>query len=93
MSGPHPDPLAPVQNLEPAAAALFPFNETSPMGEQEAVYRAAVVSGAISLKRIADKLESSLTAQSGANLHAVLMDMAYQAGREFQRGVEHERRT
>lgn len=53
MSDPHPDPLDPIQNLEPAAQA-----GASSIGRSlDTVAAAAIISQAISLKRIADALE------------------------------------
>ncbi|MDP1598982.1 hypothetical protein [Phenylobacterium sp.] len=73
MSGPHPDPLALDQNLEPSAVAT--------MGTAcETVLMASI---AVSLKRIADKLEQ--IAPNG--LDPWFLDQAaYNAGLSFERG-------
>jgi hypothetical protein len=55
MSGPHPDPLDPIQNLEPAAQAGASHLGGSAVAASLSI--TAQVSIAISLKRIADAME------------------------------------
>lgn len=71
MSGPHPDPLDPLQALEPAALTKLHISADVWLLD---VNGAMAMSAAISLKRIADAL-------SGDNVYALntLMENAGQA--------------
>lgn len=54
MTGPHPDPLDPLQNLEPPAVAGAARLFGNPLTEPNELALASQVSIAISLKRMAD---------------------------------------
>lgn len=85
MTGPHPDPLALDQNLEPSAVATL-GTATSTVID---------ASAAISLKRIADALEALTTAGATGPLQGdiwgFVSNLAWEAGRNFQAGTRTDR--
>lgn len=87
MTGPHPDPLDPMQNLEPAATGgLSPEGVAAIQHAELGVGAIAALSQAISLKRIADTLDQ--IGLGNPRAAEIIRQFTYNLGREFGAGIE-----
>ena len=75
--------------LEPGAAAEAPHPTNWTGGPNEAVLTGAVLSLAVSMRRIADAVASGSLPEG---LHSQITHLAWEAGQSFGRGVELGRR-